>query len=862
MTLLSHEFLFAQVAIPEIVFGNARWINAVLVVGVVFGLLTIFTYARSSKIRRVPIGLRFVAFTSRIFGVALLLACLLDPMGTSQRPKPQANLFAVVVDDSQSMDVLIHNKSLGISKKEKPITMQFLAADADWSRKLAEDFRVRKYRFSNNLESTDSLQEIANNGTGSEVYLSLESIRDRYNGQPLAGVLLITDGMATDSRPKDWIRKLGYPIYPVRITGENFSSKSISDIRIGSITTRQSDFEAAPVTIQGSITHDGFVGESVTVDLVDSDGKVQESKTLKLGNNNELTPVEFRFRPEKSGVLGYRMVVRRTVAQQQDSTTVNDERKSESKPVGDSEEATLGNNERFQVVDRGRGPYKILYFAGRPNWEFKFLKRALDEDDEIKLTSLIRIANKQPKFNFRESKVDSSNPLFSGFEDISDEEKQKYDEPVFVRMGVTEAGQLKLGFPKQAEELFEYSAIILDDLEPEFLSQADQSLIRQFVTVRGGSLLVLGGTESMRGKGFQNSIISQMLPFYCEDNYRSQAMNDSGPATIDATSNSESKAYRFQLTREGWLQPFLRLAENENAEQDRLRAMPSFEVMNSLTKIKPGASVLAEAMISQAGVRAANSQDSNTNSDATLPVLITQRFGKGRSSAFTIGDMWRWGLHRPGGPTPAEEPKNSPLAQSWRQMVRWLIADVPHAVELRLVQEADQNQSSNRKSFRLQVDTKDVDFNVVENANVQVTVVSPSGKTVVARAEPSRQAVGTYEATFVGDAQGVYSATAEVTSSNGRELGSAQLGWSYEPLAIEYQSLGENTGFLELLASESGGEVIESNDLDRFVANLPTRRAPIVETRIYQLWHQSWVMILALGCLSIEWGIRRRYGMA
>lgn len=862
MMLLSNEFMIAQSVFPEIVFGNAKWINAVLAVGIVFILLTIFTYARSSKIRRVPIGLRIVAFASRIFGVALLLACLLDPMGTSQRPKPQANLFAVVVDDSQSMDVLIQNKTLDISDPEVPTRPPFLADDAVWSRKLADDFRVRKYRFSNTLEPTDSLQEITNSGTGSDVYRSLESVRDRYNGQPLAGVLLVTDGMATDSRPKEWIRELGFPIYPVRIAGKEFTSESIRDIRIANITTRQSDFEAAPVTIQANVSHHGFSEESVTVDLVDSEGKVQESKVLKLGSNNQLTPVEFRFRPENSGVQGYQVVVRRTAVLQQENTDTNAERKSALKAVIDREEATLGNNARYQVIDRGRGPYKILYFAGRPNWEFKFLKRALDEDDEIKLTSLIRIANKQPKFNFRESKVDSSNPLFSGFEDISDEEKQKYDEPVFVRMGVTEAGQLKLGFPKKAEELFEYCAIILDDLEPEFLSQADQSLLRQFVTVRGGSLIVLGGTESMRGKGFQNSILSQMLPFYGDDNYRSQAMNDSGKATPDAASSSESKAYRYQLTREGWLQPFLRLAENESSERERLRAMPSFEVINSLAKIKPGASVLAEATIIEPGVRSTNAKEDSSLSDETLPVLITQRFGKGRSSAFTIGDMWRWGLHKPASVSSGKEPNASPLAQSWRQMVRWLISDVPHSVDLRLVQDAEQNQSSSRKSFHLQVDAKDVDFNVVENANVQVTVISPSGKTMVSRAEPSRQAVGTYEATFVGDVEGVYSATAEVTSSNGREIGSAQLGWTYEPLAREYQSLGENTGFLESLATESGGEVIESNDLDRFVANLPTRRAPIVETRIYQLWHQSWVLILALGCLSIEWGIRRRYGMA
>ncbi len=64
-----------------------------------------------------------------------------------------------------------------------------------------------------------------------------------------------------------------------------------------------------------------------------------------------------------------------------------------------SVELTQGNNARFQVVDRGRGPYRILYVAGRPNWEHKFLKRALEEDAEIRLASLLRIAKKEPKFS-------------------------------------------------------------------------------------------------------------------------------------------------------------------------------------------------------------------------------------------------------------------------------------------------------------------------------------------------------------------------------------------------------------------------------------------------------------------------------
>ncbi len=144
--------------------------------------------------------------------------------------------------------------------------------------------------------------------------------------------------------------------------------------------------------------------------------------------------MEFRFRPTQLGAQGYQLNVKS-----------DDER-----AAGDSatEEWTLLNNKRYLLIDRGRGPYRILYVAGRPNWEHKFLSRALSEDQEVELTSLIRIAKKEPKFSFRDSRVDSSNPLFSGFEDITDEEKEQYDEPVFVRLGSRSRENCRKGFPK------------------------------------------------------------------------------------------------------------------------------------------------------------------------------------------------------------------------------------------------------------------------------------------------------------------------------------------------------------------------------------------------------------------------------
>ncbi len=794
------------IGFQEIVLGRPEWFYAVVTVAVLLAVVTLWSYRRSSM----PFKWKAMAVGLRLVGITLLLFCLLEPMGSLQRPKSQANVFAVLMDNSQSMGILMQEATKSGRLDLEPS----LSDEATWQRKLADDFRLRRYIFDAALEPVDTF--VGRNPVGNEsaLFQSLKSLGDRYQGQPLAGVLLFSDGNATDRKPEEGLSTLGYPIYPVRI-GTSINQR---DVSIQSTTTRQSDFETSPVTVHASVTHKGFQGETVAVDLLDGTNKRLQSQSIKLKSDGEPVPVEFRFRPEKSGVQGFQVVVRR------ESVT---NALIETETTDRNAEVTLGNNRRFQVVDRGRGPYRILYLAGRPNWEFKFLKRALDEDVEMRLTSLIRIARKEPKFSFRDSKVDTSNPLFSGFEDILDEEKAKFDEPVFARIGLTEAGQLQKGFPKDAEELFEYRAVILDDLEHEFLTQDQQSLLRQFVAIRGGGLLVLGGQESMRGRGFSDSVLSQLLPIYCDDNATSSVDNeyDGEPQT----------SVRYQLSREGWLQPFLRLADNEIAERERLERMPNFEVLNRMNKVKPGASVLAEAKI---------------DGKEQVPVFISQRFGKGRTATFMIGDMWRWALHHEGSSA-------SPLFQAWRQMIRWMIADVPKSIQMQLGESRGSSRVAN-----ILVHVKGTDFKSVDNAVVKISVTSPNGKTIVADAEASPKTAGEYDSIFVAEEEGVYSATAQVNSPDGSKLGMAQLGWVYQPSASEFQSLGENLQSLQSIADETGGSMVNWNDLESFVSNVPSTRVPVTETKIYPLWHQSWVLITALACICFEWGLRRRYGMA
>ncbi len=52
-----------------------------------------------------------------------------------------------------------------------------------------------------------------------------------------------------------------------------------------------------------------------------------------------------------------------------------------------------------------------------------------------------------------------------------------------------------------------------------------------------------------------------------------------------------------------------------------------------------------------------------------------------------------------------------------------------------------------------------------------------------------------------------------------------------------------------------------AGDLEKFVGGLPTRSAEITEPYVRPVWHQAWVFLLAIACLSAEWGLRRWKGL-
>ncbi|MFP6648436.1 MAG: glutamine amidotransferase [Pirellulaceae bacterium] len=770
----------------NLIWGAPEWLPAVILLG--GAALVVIFYSLRHIPRNQPI--RIITTTLKTVAVALLLLCLLEPLSSGLRPRPGANLFLVLADNSQSMLVSDHRQQQNRAEQLAPL----LSPDAGWQVRLNQDFDVRYYQFDSRLEAVENLLGMDHQGLHSNMHQALRAAATRFGGRPLAGIILLTDGNTTDSlSPGQSLEDLP-PVYPI-VVGNDVAP---ADIRLALKAVQQTNFELAPITVTAEIAGDRYQGRQVSVELVNEQDEVIETQILTLKGDGESQEVRFQWNPEESGICFYRL----QVAAAEDNL----------------DEATLENNQQSFLVDRGGGPYRILYVSGRPNWEYKYLRRAIHDDEEVELVGLIRIAKREPKFDFRSRAGESTNPLFRGFEN-DDENAEQYDQPVLVRFGTRDAEELRDGFPSSADELYQYDALVFDDVEAEMFTQDQLSLVREFVSHRGGGFLMLGGQESFASGNYDRSPLEELLPVY-----------------IDSTNKRGiSSRFRMQLTREGWLEPWVRVKPSELEENQRIEEMPAFRTVNLVKRDKPGATVLVEV------------EDADGE---LLPALVAREFGHGRTAAMLIGDFWRWGLAR-------EDPKNEDMSKSWRQMLRWLVADVPHRVDIKV--RTEQEKGANIQTIAVTV--RDEEFQPLDNAVVQLAITPPDGSEVLLAAQASNQLAGTYQVDYVARQVGAYRVEARVTGPDGHVLEAGVAGWTSQPAAAEFQQLVPNRQLLESLAEKTGGKVIQENKLENFARQLQQQDFEITEPWIFPLWHQTWIFLLAIGLLCTEWGLRRWRGL-
>lgn len=768
----------------------------------------------------------WLASMLKLVALALLAACLVEPLWTQQRARPHENLLLVVVDNSRSLTITDDSGEPRSSSVVELVEDE----DADWQVTLTREFDVRRFILGEGLQSVSGYSQLEFDANASTIESSLASLIERYSDHPVAGIMLITDGVSTDAAITDSVSLAdGPPIYPV--IPSSWSDVAENDVSISRVSVNETPFEDAPVKV--SVDLASLQGETeIATRLVDEEGDVVDERSIQCSQAGSAT-VEFEFRPDPIGLISegaarqYRggakfyTIEAMTSGEWDDFGTATDE-------------ATWDNNSRLICLNRPLEPFRVLYVAGRPNWEFKFLRRAVQEDQQVAMVGLLRIARREGRFEFRAEGGSDTNPLFDGFgadEAAGDEE---YDQPVIVRIGTEDETELQQGFPTTRPELFEFDAIVLDDVEADFFTQDQLELLSDFVAERGGGLLMLGGPDTLRQGAWNDTVLAAGLPVWLSGH----GVSDLPSAGASGTPFSPISigAWRWQLTREGWLEPAVRLLETQDAEEARLNVLPPIAMISTVGRPKPAARVLAEVI--------------DVNGER-LPALVAQPYGDGRVGVITIGDFWRWSLSR-------EESVPDELPTLWRQMIRWLVADVPRRLESRI----DPVTSEKGVALQIVVEARSEEFQPQPEATVEVRITTPAGDSLVIPAEPSLEEPGRFDLTYVPRDSGAYRIHASGTDSEGEVFGEAEVGWTHNPLADEFEELTVRRDWLAGLADRSGGEVVESSSLTSFADSLPTRDAPKMETWSTPLWHRGEVLTVIVLLLLMEWLVRRRQGLA
>lgn len=755
----------------RIVWNESQLIAPGIAVLAIIAIGLFVSYRGKSSI---PLRVRWLAGGLKWLGFAFLLFFLLRPEIVRTFNRPGTNHWAILTDNSASMT--LKDQSGGKTRADR-LNQLLESSPQDWQEKLGTAFILDRFSFDQRLHHRKPLSF---DGSASALARALGEVRDRYQGRPLAGVLVVTDGSPTDAAALEALASNLPPIFLLVIAPET----PLLDLSVKSVTAQATLFEDAPILVDAALSALGAEGKTVVATIREPGGKVLEEKRQKLTGG--AWNVRFQVRPEHPGTAFLEV---------------------EAKLEDGSQEATLENNRRMVAANRDTGPYRVLYLGGRPNFEHKFLQRALEDDPDVSLTSLVRIARREPKFEMRSRAGESSNPLYRGFG--AQEAAERFDEAVFLRLNTRETDELSAGFPKTAAGIFPFDAIIVDDLEGGFFTRDQQRLLQRYVSERGGSVLMLGGMESLDAGGYHNTAIGEMLPVYLDP----------------ATPNDGPSSGRFELTRDGLLEPWARLRKTEAEEERRLRDMPEFQNIHRLPSIRPGAMEIGKL----------------ENAGTSSPAIVTRRFGRGRTAVVAMTDLWRWGLH--------DAASHTDMDKAWRQLTRWLLADVPRPLAVK----AESSTSGELVTTTLLGD----DFQPADSGGVSLRVRRPDDTWTTISPRPHAEKPGVLEALHADTAAGPYLAEATTRASEGKPALTARTGWVVNALQDEYLSLHPEMDAMNRLAKTTGGRVIAPDGLDEFVASLDHLPLPVSETRSEPLWHSPWWMATALACFIGEWALRR-----
>ena len=573
------EWLF-KYSLRTFVYGDLVFAGLGVVWWLAAGLLLVLGIAFARRLARWSLARRMTIHGLQFAAAALVLVLIAAPALEIMRLAAGVNTVAVLLDTSASMALPAANGSetrLAAAKRLFGDAIEPAAGNVD----------VALFGFDNGLrrlpaDAAGAVDAVDADGSNTRLLDALTDLATHHDQSALAAVVVLTDGADNSASDVDLeaLAAAAVPVHPVAIGPARIDG----DVELRTLTVPRLAAPNTQVRARLAIHHAS--GGEVQVRVRDGEA-VLAAETIELDPDTPIVHKDIAF---PSGTAGLKEIAVELVAAHDDPLPAN--------------------NGRTRLLEVAESRYRVLYVEGEPRWEFKFIRRAVAEDDAIDLLTWLRTT---PRKSYRQ--------------------------------GVAHADELRNGFPASREVLYSYQLLILGSLPASALDETQHRWLEAFVAERGGSVLALAGRQALTAGGWDVKPLAQALPVALE-------------RSADEASAYASGEYAAEPTPAGLALGFTHLGGVAGDGLPRWQTLPKLADLQRLGALKPGATVLLQARGGSGG--------GNGGERGLAPLLVTQPYGFGSSAVLATASTWRWRMR-----TLPDDDRHSLF---WRQLIRHLAA--------------------------------------------------------------------------------------------------------------------------------------------------------------------------------------------
>ncbi|WP_255551196.1 glutamine amidotransferase [Granulicella sp. dw_53] len=507
--------------------------------------------------------------------IALVLLLLWEPAMTVAELSSQQNIIAVLVDDSRSMGIA---DSGGDGRQTREASAVKALQDGVLAG-LQKRFQTRVYRLDAKAMQAKDLGEIRADGAATHISDGLKQLAAETSDLPVGAVVLLTDGAENSEggvgrETMNALRNRRWPVHTVGFGKE----RAAHDVEVDDVSVASRAMADSRMVATVRFHQRGYAGGKATLVVRDA-GKPMLSREVTLAPDGAMQTETLFFHAGSAGAKSFEFGLMPLAGEE------NVKNNAVTRPV------TVSDEKR-----------RILYVEGEPRWEYKFIRRAEDDDKTVQVVSMLRTT---------ENKI--------------------------YRQGINDPKELESGFPVRPEDLFQYQGIIIGSVEAGYFTPSQQELLREFVDRRGGGVLFLGGRFSLADGGWGGSSVAELLPTSLPAG-RSTFHRD--PATAE-------------LTTSGGDSPVTRLVDDPLKNVERWKKLTYMMDYQEAGTPKAGATVLADLKVGQRKLPLLITQSYGRGRTALMATSGTWRWQMSEALGDTAHDLfWQQLLRWVVGDTP------------------------------------------------------------------------------------------------------------------------------------------------------------------------------------------------------------------